>query len=116
MCDVSKLKKGDILYEVTYYKVQDADEDADHIDVEAIPGGPMRISKGIVTECHHATDQYEKEEKVTRTQLAQKIETLGHAAFRVTFRKQVAENDIADGLENQVPAKAPLLRNSYPSV
>lgn len=99
MCDVSKLKKGDILYEVTYYVVDSVEGDA--VEVEALPGGPMRISHGIVEECHHATDQWTSERKVTRTELAQKIETLGHAAFRITFQKQVSNNDVADGLADK---------------
>lgn len=38
--------------------------------------------------------------KLTRTQLAQKIETLGHSSFRVTFKKQIVSNDVADALAN----------------
>ena len=31
--------------------------------------------------------------------MARKLETIGHAAFKVTFKKQVATNDVADGLD-----------------
>lgn len=98
-CDIEKLKVGDILYEVTYYVVEGKSEDT--VNVKSSDGTDMSISNDIVTRGIFTTNQYEKEIKVTRTQLAQKIETLGHAAFRVTFQKQVTSNEVADGISGQ---------------
>jgi hypothetical protein len=64
-------------------------------------GNRLRISKGIVDDSMHSTDQYAKSERVTRTRLAQIMEGVGHAAFRVIFQKQVTPTSIADELEGK---------------
>ena len=87
------------MYEVTYYVVQDPQENG--VDVKTCDGNEMHISNGIITDNIYTTNQYERSTKLTRTQLAQKIETLGHAAFRVTFNKQVTSSDIADGIDGK---------------
>lgn len=98
-CCVSDLSPGDIMYEVTYYVVKSAD--GDRVRVETPSGTPISISSSLVEETIFTTSQYKEEHKVSRTQLAQKIEGLGHAAFRVTFQKQVSSNDVADGLADK---------------
>jgi hypothetical protein len=60
--------------------------------------GQSSISSGLIEKSAFTTNQYVVETKVTRTQLAQKIESLRHAAFKVIFRKQIAVNEVADGL------------------
>lgn len=95
--DVDALKPGDHLYEVSYYVVESVDDEYVNV-VLPVTNASMKISRDIVREQIYTTDQYASEQKMTRSELAQKIETLGHAAFRVTFRKQVSANDVADGL------------------
>ena len=97
-CDASALKAGDKLYEVSYYTVESVDDE--YVRAKCSKSGRIKIHKNIVSTAIFSTDQYAREERLTRTQLAQKLETLGHAAFRVTFRKQVTSNDVADGLED----------------
>ena len=46
-------------------------------------------------------DRYDQEQRVTRTRVAQILEGVGSMPFKVTFRKQVASNDVADALENE---------------
>ena len=96
-CNASDLKPGDTLYEVSYHTVRSVDNEFVHVTTEG--GGDVKISRSVVEDSIFSTDQYEHEKKVTLTELAQKIETLGHSAFRVTFRLQVTPNDVADGLE-----------------
>lgn len=94
--DVSKLKVGDKFYRVVHYEVTSVVGDSVHTISDT--AGQSTISSGLVEKSAYTTNQYVAEHKVTRTELAQKIETLGHAAFKVVFRKQVIANDIADGL------------------
>ena len=94
--DVSQLKIGDKFYRVVHYEVTGIEGDSVHTKSDT--AGRSTISKGLVENSAYTTNQYVEVKKVTRTQLAQKIETLGHAAFKVIFKKQVAVNDVADGL------------------
>lgn len=99
-CDPDALKAGDHLYEVSYYVVESVDDEYVHV-AHPLTNSKMQISRNIVRDQIYSTDQYASEQKMTRTELAQKIETLGHAAFRVTFRKQVSSNDVADALDGK---------------
>ena len=94
--DVSKLREGDIFYRVLHYKVTAVDDGYVHTTSDV--AGDSAIAVSLVQKSAFVTNQYAEEVKVTRTRLAQKIETLGHAAFRVTFRKQTTSTDVADGL------------------
>lgn len=94
--DVSKLRAGDIFYRVLQYKVTAVDDDYVHTTSDV--AGESIIGLSLVEKSAFTTHQYTEEVKFTRTQLAQKIETLGHAAFRVTFKKLSSPNDVADGL------------------
>ena len=93
------VKLGEYLTLFNYYKVEGIDDEYVHVSDEK--GNRIRISKGIVNDSMHSTDQYTKSEKVTRTRLAQIMEGLGHAAFRVTFQKQVTPAAVADELEGR---------------
>ena len=64
-------------------------------------GQSVRIGRKIVADSMTSTSQFTREEKVTKTRLAQIMEGLGHAAFRVTFNKQVAPTAVADGLDGK---------------
>jgi hypothetical protein len=99
ICDSSKLKKGDHLFEVCYYVFDHNDDEYTHvIDRD---GGKIQISRSIVDKFMACTSQHTTEKKVTRTELSALIEGLGHTSFRVTFRKQVVPNDIADAIDGK---------------
>ena len=99
-CDTDNLSAGDKLYEMSYYTVQSVDQK--YVTVRNMYSqDEVCISRSLAEQTIYSTEQHTEQQKVTRTQLAQKIETLGHAAFRVTFRKQVTANDVADQLENE---------------
>ena len=82
-----------------YYVVRYKDSEWVHVTDEN--GKEMRISLSLVDNQMVSTSQFEREEAVTRTQLALKIEGLGHAPFRVPFNKQVGATAVADGLAGE---------------
>lgn len=97
--NASDVKVGEFMTLFNYYKVESIDDEYVHVVDER--GNRLRISKGIVNDSMHSTNQFSKSEKVTRTRLAQIMEGLGHAAFRVTFQKQVTPTAVADELEGK---------------
>lgn len=99
MCDSSTLKKGDHLFEVCYYVFDHNDDEFTHV-VDR-DGGMLKISRNLVDKFMTCTSQHTVEKKVTRTELSGIIEGLGHTSFRVTFRKQVNPNDVADALDGK---------------
>tara|TARA_B110000902_G_C14089508_1_gene506281 strand:+ start:279 stop:815 length:537 start_codon:yes stop_codon:yes gene_type:complete len=93
------LKRGDFLTLFNYYTFDHMDEEGfAHVTDEK--GNIIRIHGKIVEKSMDSTSQHVNEVKVTRTRLAQIMEGLGHAAFRVTFEKQVDPSAVADGLED----------------
>lgn len=96
-CDVSKLKKGDKFYRILYYEV--VEKAPNKVITVSDIAGRSEISNRLVECSAFATNQYIKDEKVTRTEMSEKIATLGHAAFQVTFRKAKNANEMADTLD-----------------
>ena len=88
---------GERLAMHSYYEV--TSKDKEYIYVTDENGDRLKIGLSIVDSSMTSTTQFSSEEKVTRTRMAQLMETLGHAAFKVTFNKQVSATAIADGLD-----------------
>ena len=97
-CKLIDIKVGDYLYEVTYYQVTGVNNE--DVSVRTSTGTTMKISNSLIEDIAYCTTQFTQEVKMTRTQLAQKIEQLGRSAFFIKFRKLVQPNDVADALEN----------------
>jgi hypothetical protein len=97
-CDVSKLTRGDKFYRVVYYEVENVHGDTVHTKSDT--AGLSSISSSLVQRTAFTTDQYKREERVTRTEMSQRMETFGHAAFRVTYEKKKEATDVADELED----------------
>ena len=97
--DASRLVPGEHMYEVTYYTVDRVDNSDVHVTDSK--GTKMRISRSLAESSIYTTTQFAKEVKLTRTEMARLIESLGQSAFKVVFNKQVTSNDVADGLENE---------------
>jgi len=95
--NISKLKVGDYFYRVLHYEVTGIGGGS--INTYSDVAGDSSIATSLVENSAFTTSQFVTEKKVTRTEMAQHIEGLGHAAFRVTFTKMVNPNDIADNLE-----------------
>ena len=98
MCDSKQVKVGEHLALFSYYRGTQIDAGFVHC-TDLTNGQQVRIGKGIVDNGSvHSTQQHTKDVKVTRTQLHNIMANVGHAAFRVTFNKQVAEAAVADAL------------------
>ena len=95
----AKVTNGERLALFNYYIVTATDSEYVHCTDEN--GQGVRISRAIVDSAMISTTQYTSEKKVTRTRLAQIIEGLGHAPFRVTFNKQVQSTAVADALDGK---------------
>lgn len=95
----AKVVVGERLALHNYYVVTSLDPD--YVQCTDHNGQNVRIGSAIVADAMTSTTQYTREEKVTKTRLAVIMEGLGHAAFRVTFNKQVVANNVADGLDGQ---------------
>jgi hypothetical protein len=75
--------------------------DAQWIHCQDHLGNNVKIGRPIVEQSMSSTTQYHTSVRATRTQMAQRLEGVGHAAFRVTFTKQVTHTTVADGLDTQ---------------
>lgn len=95
--DSSAVKVGEFLAMHNYYVVTRVDSDCIHCT--DANGQAVKIGNAIVDEAMTSTTQYATEKKVTRTELAAMMAQLGHAAFSVTFRKQVSPTTVADGID-----------------
>ena len=96
----ANLKNGEILTLFNYYKYLKTDADG-YVVVTDEKGDDIRVHPEIVERSMHSTSQYTEEIKVNRPRMAQIIEGVGHAAFRVTFEKKVDSNTVADALEDK---------------
>jgi hypothetical protein len=94
-----KVVVGERLALFNYYKVDKIDAEDIHCTDEN--GQTLRISHSIVDNSMVSTTQYTESKKVTRSELARRIETFGHAPFQVKFNKQVQANTVADGLDKE---------------
>jgi hypothetical protein len=98
MCDSNQVKVGEHLALFSYYRVTQVDAGFVHC-TDLTNGQQVRIGRAIVDNGSvHSTQQHANEVKVTRTQLHGIMANVGHAAFKVTFNKQVAEAAVADAL------------------
>ena len=93
----SRVTVGERLALHNYYVVTAIDSEylhcTDHL------GNNVHIGRGVVDDSMSSTSQYHTSTQATRTQIAQRLDGIGHAAFRVTFTKQVTPTAVADGLD-----------------
>uniref|UniRef100_UPI00341CF120 hypothetical protein n=1 Tax=Okeania sp. SIO2F4 TaxID=2607790 RepID=UPI00341CF120 len=95
-CDFTQMKVGDNLSEVQYYSVTEVLEDELVLTNER--GYPIKVAKGIVEEGMYSAQQYEKEQKVSRTELCELLEGAGDIVFTVNFRKKIKEEDVLEAV------------------
>lgn len=97
-CDFAELQVGDRLSETQYYEITKKDDE--RIWVKNERGYKFNISKDIVEEGMFAANQYDEEQKVTRTELAEMLMSAGDTIFTVCFQKQLnAKNVFANFYE-----------------
>jgi N-acetylmuramoyl-L-alanine amidase CwlA len=78
--DVSQLKIGDKFYRVVHYEVTGIE--GNNVHTKSDTAGHSTISKSLVENSSYTTNQYVEKKKVTRTQLAQKIDQCGNKKKR----------------------------------
>jgi hypothetical protein len=87
-----ELKKGDKLSETQYYSVVKVA--GDKVQLKNGLGQDIVVDKGYVTDCLTSADQFEKEEKLTKTDLAALFLKSSNVALTVSFNKQVKDVDV----------------------
>lgn len=98
LADDKKVVVGEHLAIVNYYTVTGTD--SEWIHCKDTRGNAIRVGRAVVPTMM-STSQYTREVKTTRTEIAQKIESAGHAPMRIKFYKQIKNNDVADGLDGK---------------
>lgn len=94
--DFSKIKLGDYLFDIQYYKVVEVNPKS--IAVVNERGFASEIDQDIIEEGMYTANQYEFEKTVSRTEICEILEQAGNYIFTVNFNKQVREKDLKDKL------------------
>ncbi len=97
-CDTSKLKAGDLMSRISYMRI--VRDMGTSFEVKNEEGYTWTISKDIVAKECYSADHYEKEVKVTRTELANFLtDKARDAAFTVQFAKKPTKKRAAELLK-----------------
>lgn len=83
--------------EIQYY-TQTSVSDKGRVEVVNEDGHKIALSQKYVEDCLVSADGYSKEEKMTRTQLAEKFIASTRMVMTVCYNKQVKQADIKDKL------------------
>ena len=97
--DVAALKPGAYLSSHNYYVVDSVDKDV--VVVRDMSGERVSIGVAVVRAECLASHQFFEDRKVTRTELSHILQNIGHAVFRVTFKKQATADSVAAGLDSE---------------
>lgn len=92
MANFRKLKVGDVLSETQFYVVAKIKDDKVQLTTDS--GEPVVLNEGYVNSLLNSADQFEKEEKVTRTELADILLNNPRVALTVNYNKQVKDVDV----------------------
>ncbi|PHV61564.1 hypothetical protein [Cyanobacterium aponinum] len=93
--DVEKIKVGEHLAEIQYYKVVKVNPKT--IKVVSDKGIESNIDKDLVLEMYSAS-QYQTEKYINRTEINNILTNIGQQIFTVNFNKQVKPADIKNKL------------------
>lgn len=97
MTDFKKLNQGEVLSETQYYKVA-AFLPAGYVGLINDKGDKIKVDANYVNSSLSSSAQFEKEEKVTKTRLAEIFSENKQLAMTVNFNKKVDEKDVVEGL------------------
>lgn len=101
----SELKAGDCLSEVQYYRF--VKKSGDKVQLKNGLDQDIVVDKGYVEDCLTSADQFEKEEKLNKTDMAALFLKSTNVALTVSFNKQVKEADVVkeilDAYEGSTP-------------
>lgn len=92
MVDFKRLKVGDVCSETTFYKVEKVV--GDKVGFKTNDGQDVTLNKGYIENILVSGDHSDKEEKITKTELAAIFLKSSGVAFTVEFNKQVKEADV----------------------
>lgn len=95
-CDADRLQVGDRLSRIQYYEIIEVDETRENFTVQNEQGFKFKVTRGIIQAEMVSASQYEREEKVSRTELVEKLEGAGDTCFTVVFHKQATDKQVAD--------------------
>jgi len=96
-CNASRLKAGDKFSRISYGEV--VSKQFGEIRVRNEDGFTWSIGSNIVEKEFTIADQYEKTEKVTRTQMVDLIKKSARVVMSITFRKKPEHKDLVDAVE-----------------
>ncbi len=97
-CDAETISVGDRLSRIAYYEVIEVDEDKGTFTLQNEKGFKFRVTRNIVEQEMFSAAQFNREVKLTRTELVEKMEGAGDACFTVIFNKQVTDKGMAQKL------------------
>lgn len=111
----NEIKEGDIITITHYVKVKSKTEQflSSDIKLQVIDlntGGPINVVGKDLVDKMESADKYEKEEQLTKTELAAKFIKAGRRVFTVVFQK--ADESIRT-LRGRLLRSEPLLGRSY---
>ncbi|HSX49074.1 MAG TPA: hypothetical protein VLE44_02340 [Candidatus Saccharimonadales bacterium] len=92
MAKFSNLKVGEKLSETQFYNVDKIV--GNRVQLTPDSGETISVDKGYVDAFLTSSDQFEKEEKVTKTELTAIFLGAANTVFKVSFFKQVKEADV----------------------
>lgn len=105
MTNFNKLEVGSVLSETQYYKV--VKKVGDKVEFVTDNGETVTVNRGYVESLIVSADQYSREEKITRTELAEMLIQNRNVVMTLNFNKQVKEADVAAEIqaayENSTP-------------
>ena len=95
--DTAKIKVGDRFSETQYYICTEVQRE--RIQVRNERGYEFGIGKEIVREGLFSANQFQDEQKVTRTELVEILEGAKDTIFTVNFQKQIKPEDMSKRLK-----------------
>lgn len=110
MADYSKLKEGEVLSEIQFYTVKRAG--SNELELKTDEGEEVKVSKHYAEKFLVSADQFKKIEKITRTELAEKVMSSPRIAITVNFNKAIKEADIKKGLHALYPNKGKMISHA----
>ena len=90
--EFKKLKVGEVLSETQYYTVEKTA--GNKVQLKNDFGESIVVDNGYVEACLTSADQFQKEEKITKTEAAALFIANPYTAISASFNKQVKEADV----------------------
>jgi hypothetical protein len=105
MSKFKNLKQGDVLSEAAFYKVEKIV--GDKVQLQMDSGESVILNQGYVDSFLTSADQFSKEEKVTKTELAELVSSNPRTVMTVNFFKQVKEIDVQKEIQEAYENSSP---------